>query len=114
MIAAACSQNQPRRRSKARVAWNVRARLAVLAAKPLERPAVNQVNDKKQRPPPVTEQKNPEKELEDKLRENPECPDAKVDVASDESMDASDPPSAVQPEASEPVPSSGFEDDDES
>jgi len=73
------------------------------------------VNDttEKRRPPPVVEQKNPESELEEKLRRNPEDCDAKLDVGSDESMDASDPPSAVQPEASEPVPSSGFEESDD-
>ena len=67
----------------------------------------------KRRPPPVVLQKNPESELEEKLRRNPQDCDAKLDVGSDESMDASDPPSAVQPEASEPVPSSGFEESDD-
>jgi len=73
------------------------------------------VNDttEKRRPPPVVEQKNPESELEEKLRRNPEDCDAKLDVGSDESMDASDPPSAVQPEASEPVPSSGFDEEED-
>lgn len=68
--------------------------------------------DRKDRPPPVVQQRNPESELEEKLRKNPNDQDAKVDVGSDESMDASDPSSAVQPEANEPVPSSGFEEDD--
>lgn len=63
----------------------------------------------KKRPPPVVEQRNPESELEQKLRDDPEDCDAKVDVGSDESMDASDPPSVTQPEHKEPVPSSGFE-----
>jgi hypothetical protein len=67
---------------------------------------------KKDRPPPVTEQCNPEPELEEKLRRHPNDKDAKVDVGSDESMDASDPPSAVQPEHKEPVPSSGFPEED--
>ena len=67
---------------------------------------------KTERPPPVVLQRNPDSELEEKLRKNPTDPDAKVDVGSDESMDASDPSSAVQPEANEPVPSSGFEEDD--
>ena len=75
---------------------------------------MEQDKDKKDRPPPVTEQRNPEPELEEKLRKNPEDADAKVDVGSDESMDASDPPSAVQPDSREPVPSSGFEEEDES
>ena len=68
--------------------------------------------DKENRPPPVVQQRNPESELEEKLRRNPTDQDAKVDVGSDESMDASDPSAAVQPEANEPVPSSGFEEDD--
>jgi len=73
---------------------------------------VNNTTEKR-RPPPVVLQKNPESELEEKLRRNPQDCDAKLDVGSDESMDASDPPSAVQPEASEPVPSSGFEESDD-
>jgi hypothetical protein len=67
---------------------------------------------KEQRPPPMVQQRNPDSELEEKLRKNPTDPDAKADVGSDESMDASDPSAAVQPEANEPVPSSGFEEDD--
>ena len=62
--------------------------------------------------PPVVEQCNPEPELEEKLREHPEDCDAKADVGSDESMDASDPSSAVQPAHDGPVPSSGSPDDD--
>ena len=51
----------------------------------------------------------PERELERKLKRNPNDLDAKADVGSDESMDASDPPSAAQPGCSdEPVPSSSF------
>jgi hypothetical protein len=62
-------------------------------------------------PPPVISAP-PEKELENKLRRNPENLDAKVDVGSDESMDASDPPSAAQPGCNdEPAPSSGFPED---
>jgi hypothetical protein len=72
---------------------------------------VTETNEKR-RPPPVVEQKNPEPELEEKLRKHPHDRDAKVDVGSDESMDASDPPSVTQPEHSEPVPSSGFEEDE--
>lgn len=75
---------------------------------------MNDTRDKKRRPPPVIEQKNPEPELEEKLRKHPNDKDAKVDVGSDESMDASDPPSVVQPESDEPVPSSGFDEDRES
>lgn len=68
--------------------------------------------DKKDRPPPVVEQKNPEPELEEELKQRPRDKDVKVDVGSDESMDASDPSSAIQPEHDEPVPSSGFPEKD--
>jgi hypothetical protein len=69
-------------------------------------------NDDKARredvPPPVINAP-PEKELERKLQKEPENKDAQVDVGSDESMDASDPPAAAQPGCGdEPVPSSGF------
>jgi hypothetical protein len=51
----------------------------------------------------------PDVELEQRLKKDPHNKDAKVDVGSDESMDASDPPAASQPGAGdEPVPSSGF------
>ena len=59
-------------------------------------------------PPPVISAP-PERELERKLKLNPNDADAKADVGSDESMDASDPPAAAQPGSSdEPAPSSGF------
>lgn len=59
-------------------------------------------------PPPIINS-DPERELEHKLRRNPEDEDTKVDVGSDESMDASDPIAASQPGSSnEPAPSSGF------
>ena len=59
-------------------------------------------------PPPVISAP-PERELERKLKANPDDPNAKADVGSDESMDASDPPSSSQPGCSdEPAPSSGF------
>jgi len=61
-------------------------------------------------PPPVLSGE-PEKELEHKLRRNPDDADTKVDVGSDESMDASDPPATSQPGSKDdPVPSSGFPD----
>ena len=64
--------------------------------------------DDKPAPPPVIPNE-PEAELEKKLKKHPEDLDAKVDVGSDESMDASDPSSAAQPgQKDEPVPSSGF------
>jgi hypothetical protein len=52
--------------------------------------------------------KAPVRELEQKLKKNPQDPDSKTDVGSDESMDASDPVSATQPGGDEPAPSSGF------
>lgn len=59
--------------------------------------------------PPPTLSDDPDPELERKLQEHPEDEDAKVDVGSDQSMDASDPPSAAQPgQKDEPAPSSSF------
>jgi hypothetical protein len=73
---------------------------------------VNAVTDDKDSIPPPVISAPPEKELERKLQKDPEDADAKVDVGSDESMDASDPPSAAQPGCGhEPVPSSGFPED---
>ena len=69
------------------------------------------VDDRKQDepPPPPVISGEPGRELERKLKRNPGDQDAKVDVGSDESMDASDPPAASQPgQSDEPVPSSGF------
>jgi len=64
---------------------------------------------KQDRPPPAVISAPPEGELEERLKAHPEDADAKADVGSDESMDASDPPSVAQPGcAAEPVPSSGF------
>ena len=61
-----------------------------------------------QAPRAATHQRPPERELELKLKKNPDDDDAKVDVGSDESMDASDPVAATAPGGNEPVPSSGF------
>jgi hypothetical protein len=59
--------------------------------------------------PPAVINAPPQRELERKLKRNPKDPDAKADVGSDESMDASDPPASAQPGSSnEPAPSSGF------
>jgi hypothetical protein len=70
------------------------------------------VNDRKKKadkaPAPALSGET-ERELERKLKRNPDDQDAKVDVGSDESMDASDPTAASQPgQKDEPVPSSGF------
>lgn len=65
-------------------------------------------NDNDKTPPPVLPGA-PDKALETKLKKHPENLDAKADVGSDESMDASDPSSAAQPGTdNDPVPSSGF------
>jgi hypothetical protein len=51
----------------------------------------------------------PDPSIELKVKKHPEDEDAKVDLGSDESMDASDPSAAAQPGTSnEPAPSSGF------
>jgi hypothetical protein len=45
-----------------------------------------------------------------RLKQNPQDKDARVDEGSDESMDASDPISAVQPgRGNDPAPSSGYD-----
>ena len=63
----------------------------------------------KQAPPPPVFSAPPERDLERKLKRNPDDLNAKADVGSDESMDASDPSSATQPgQSDKPVPSSGF------
>ena len=61
-----------------------------------------------ERPPGPTISGDPDRELELKVKKHPEDDDAKVDLGSDESMDASDPISTTQPGTDEPAPSSGF------
>jgi hypothetical protein len=69
---------------------------------------VDQGKTDKPAPAPVIS-RDPEAELEKKLKRDPDDLDAKVDVGSDESMDASDPPSSSHPgQKDDPVPSSGF------
>lgn len=70
------------------------------------------MNDtEKDRAPPPVISAPPERELERKLKRHPDDLDAKADVGSDQSMDASDPSAAVQPgQKDEPVPSSSFPD----
>ena len=64
--------------------------------------------DKEKAPAPVIS-RGPARELEHKLKRHPDDLNAKADVGSDESMDASDPSAAAQPgQKDEPVPSSGF------
>lgn len=65
--------------------------------------------DKDKKAPPPVFSAPPERALERKLKRHPDDLDAKADVGSDESMDASDPPAAAQPgQDDKPVPSSGF------
>lgn len=67
--------------------------------------------DHDRKTPPAVFSDDPEKELEEELRRNPHDASKKVDVGSDESMDASDTPSSSQPGSTrEPAPSSGFPD----
>ncbi len=54
------------------------------------------------------QQKAPNRDLELELKKHPESDDAKVDVGSDESMDASDPVAVTAPGSDKPAPSSGF------
>lgn len=67
-------------------------------------------NDQKPDPEakPVVHQRDPERELELRLKKNPYDKQAQIDVGSDQSMDASDPPSAARPGGNDPVPSSQF------
>jgi hypothetical protein len=66
-------------------------------------------DEKKQKVPPPTLSGAPERDLEEKLKRHPHDANAKADVGSDESMDASDPSSAAAPGSTrEPAPSSGF------
>lgn len=59
-------------------------------------------------PREATQQRAPDRELELKLKKNPHDKNAKVDVGSDESMDASDPVAVTSPGGNEPAPSSSF------
>jgi hypothetical protein len=70
---------------------------------------VNDNQDEARKSPPPVLSGEPGRELERKLKRNPDDLDAKADVGSDQSMDASDPPAATQPgQKDEPVPSSTF------
>ncbi|MBN8806950.1 MAG: hypothetical protein J0I47_01735 [Sphingomonas sp.] len=56
------------------------------------------------------QQAGQDKSIEKRLRRDPENPDAQLDRGLDESMDASDPPSATQPgDKGEPPKSSGYD-----
>jgi hypothetical protein len=49
----------------------------------------------------------------DRLKQNPKDKDAKLDEAIDESMDASDPPAITPKGGKDPVPSSGYDEEEE-
>ena len=65
-------------------------------------------DEKQAQAPPATLSGAPTRDAEIKVKRNPKDKDAKADLGSDESMDASDPSSATQPTSSEPVPSSTY------
>ena len=67
----------------------------------------NQKKSKQKTPEPALSA-DPDAELELKVKKHPDDDDAKVDLGSDESMDASDPISTTQPGSDKPAPSSGF------
>lgn len=70
------------------------------------------MTDDKKPARPAVFSADPEEELEERLRQNPDDLDLQTDVGSDESMDASDPPSVARSgQKDEPVPSSGFPED---
>lgn len=70
----------------------------------------NEHDDANASAPIAGEQRAPDRELELKLKKNPEDLDSKTDVGSDQSMDASDPIASTQPGTGEPAPSSGYPD----
>jgi hypothetical protein len=47
--------------------------------------------------------------IRERLKRNPDDPDAKIDEGSDESMDASDPPATSAPGSQDPMQSSGYD-----
>ena len=71
---------------------------------------MNAVKDKDKVAPPAVISAPPERDLERKLKQaQAKLRELSAGVGSDESMDASDPPSAAQPGNNcEPVPSSSF------
>ncbi|MBI0474055.1 hypothetical protein D9601_01570 [Sphingomonas sp. MA1305] len=55
-----------------------------------------------------------DRSISERLERNPENPDARLDNALDESMDASDPPASTQPVHNNgPAPSSGYDEEAE-
>lgn len=59
------------------------------------------------------QQAGQDRSIAKRLQKNPENPDAQLDNALDESMDASDPPAQTQPGQGEPAASSGYSEEAE-
>jgi hypothetical protein len=99
---------QPRRSND----WHCKAGTSIGGARCRDMETRQKMTDRDQpdKPPlpEATQQRAPERELELKLKKHPDDDNAKVDVGSDESMDASDPVAATAPGGNEPAPSSGF------
>lgn len=65
-------------------------------------------------PPVLQQDAGTDTDIARRLKRDPSDPDAQLDRGLDESMDASDPPSATRPgDSGEPMPSSGFDADAE-
>ena len=63
---------------------------------------------------PMAQDSRPDKSIAKRLEKNPESPEAQLDNALDESMDASDPPAVTQPgKGRDPAPSSGYSEEAE-
>ncbi|MDE0879773.1 MAG: hypothetical protein OSB00_14100 [Sphingomonas bacterium] len=55
-----------------------------------------------------------DRSIDERLKNNPESKEARLDAGLDESMDASDPPSSTQPvHSTKPAPSSGYDEEAE-
>ena len=75
----------------------------------MDTPDNDNVEQTKPKAPAPTISAPPGRDLEQRLKLNPDDQDAKTDVGSDQSMDASDPPSTSHPgQCDSPAPSSGF------
>lgn len=86
------------------------------ADNPIDEKALDSLSVAPDKPAATDERQNAgqDKSIAKRLEKNPDSPDAQLDNALDESMDASDPPATTQPGAgSEPAPSSGFNADEE-
>jgi hypothetical protein len=69
---------------------------------------LNEADKTRQKDPAATMSGAPDRELELALKRSPGDKQAQVDVGSDGSMDASDPPAACQPGGNNPAPCNDF------